>query len=151
MTLYLATPNGRKMVKPSMTSPSKLQISSHWYVPIGPGRCQQLTLELRTLKFKFAENPETRRRAHEGYDNRLAINAPLLEKVLDLRRQIAKLLEYPTWADFVTEVKMVKTAANVHTVCVFLETGETLIQRCDTSIVPRRLTKETPPRWSEGS
>ena len=102
------------MTKHSTTSPSKLRISSHWYVAIESGRCQQLTLELRTLKFKFAENPETRRRAHEGYDNRLAINAPLLEKALDLRRQIAKLLGYPTWADYITEVKMVKTAANVH-------------------------------------
>ena len=115
------------MVKPSMTSPSKLQISSQWYVPIESGRCQQLTLEPQTLKFKFAENPETRRRAHEGYDNRLAINAPLLETILDLRRQITKLLEYPTWADYITEVKMVKTAANVHTVCVLLEISEALI------------------------
>ena len=139
------------MAKPSTTSHSKLQISSHWCVPIESSRFQRLTLELLILKFKFAENPETRRKAHEGYDNRLAINAPLLEKALDLRRQIAKLLGYPTWADYITEVKMVKTAANVHTVCIFLETGETLIQRCDSCIVPRRFTEETPPCWSEGS
>jgi len=52
----------------------------------------------------------------------LAINAPLLEKVLDLRRQIAKILGYSTWADYITEVKMVKTAANVNTVRAFLMT-----------------------------
>ena len=86
---------------------------------------QASTANPGAFKFKFAENPETRRRAHEGYDNRLAINAPLLDKVLDLRRQIAKLLGYPTWADYRTEVKMVKTAANVHTVRVFLEIGDT--------------------------
>ena len=84
-----------------------------------------LTLGLGTHQFKFAENPETRRRAHEGYDDRLAINSPLLDNALNLRRQIAKLLGYPTWADYITEVKMVKTAANVHTVRTFLETGVT--------------------------
>lgn len=70
------------------------------------------------LKFKFAENPETRRQAYEGYENRLAINAPLLDKVLNLRRKIAILLGYSTWADFITEVKMVKDAASVHSVRV---------------------------------
>ena len=79
---------------------------------------QTTNFELRTLKFKFAENPETRRTAYEGFDNRLAINTPLLERALDLRRRITKLLGYPTWADYVTEVKMVKTADNVRTVRV---------------------------------
>ncbi|KAI0771258.1 Metalloprotease [Trametes elegans] len=63
--------------------------------------------------FKFAENPQTRRTAYEKYENRLAINAPLMAKFLDLRRQIAKILGYPTWADYVTEVKMVKNAKGV--------------------------------------
>ena len=39
-----------------------------------------------------------------------------MAKFLDLRRQIAKLLEYPTWADYVTEVKMVKNAKGVEEV-----------------------------------
>ncbi|KAF9468572.1 hypothetical protein BDZ94DRAFT_1153665 [Collybia nuda] len=60
--------------------------------------------------FKFAENPETRRRAQEGHESRLEINVPLLSKALDLRRRIAKLLGYDTWADYITEVKMIKTA-----------------------------------------
>ncbi|KAK2465233.1 hypothetical protein APHAL10511_002587 [Amanita phalloides] len=63
--------------------------------------------------FKFAENPETRRRAYEGYESRLAINAPLLDKALELRRRIAKLLNYETWADYRTEVKMVRSAKGV--------------------------------------
>lgn len=65
------------------------------------------------LQFKFAENPDTRRKAYEGFENRLAINVPNMSKFLDLRRQIAKLLGYPTWADYVTEVKMVKNAKSV--------------------------------------
>ncbi|KAF7291588.1 Metallopeptidase MepB [Mycena chlorophos] len=63
--------------------------------------------------FKFAQNPETRRLAYEGHESRLAINAPLVDRFLGLRREIAKVLEYPTWADYVTEVKMVKSAKNV--------------------------------------
>jgi len=43
----------------------------------------------------------------------LEINAPLLSKALDLRRKIAKLLGYPTWADYITEVKMIKNAQGV--------------------------------------
>ncbi|KAJ7601172.1 hypothetical protein C8J56DRAFT_912335 [Mycena floridula] len=63
--------------------------------------------------FKFAKQPSTRQRAHEGHESRLAQNVPLLSKALDLRRQIAKLLEYETWADYVTEPKMIKNAAGV--------------------------------------
>jgi Zn-dependent oligopeptidase len=68
------------------------------------------------LQFKFAQDPGTRQRAHEGYEARLEINVPLLSKALDLRRQIAKLLGYKTWADYVTEVKMIKTSKNVEDV-----------------------------------
>ncbi|KAG6917456.1 hypothetical protein DXG01_002433 [Tephrocybe rancida] len=71
--------------------------------------------------FKFAEDPETRRRALEGHESRLEINVPILNKALDLRRQIAKLLGYETWqarvlcgwADYNTEDQMVKTGKNV--------------------------------------
>jgi Zn-dependent oligopeptidase len=43
----------------------------------------------------------------------LAINVPLLDKALELRRKIARLLRYPTWADYITEVKMIKNARGV--------------------------------------
>lgn len=36
-----------------------------------------------------------------------------MDKFLDLRRKIADLLGYDTWADYVTEVKMVKNAKSV--------------------------------------
>ncbi|KAJ6584908.1 hypothetical protein B0H19DRAFT_926190 [Mycena capillaripes] len=63
--------------------------------------------------FKFATRPETRQRAYEGHESRLQINVPLVEKFLGLRRQIAKVLKYPTWADYRTEPKMVKTGKGV--------------------------------------
>jgi hypothetical protein len=65
------------------------------------------------LQFKFAQNPATREKAYQSYEARLEINAPLLNKALDLRRRIAKLLGYPTWADYITEVKMIKSASGV--------------------------------------
>ncbi|KAI0030424.1 metallopeptidase MepB [Vararia minispora EC-137] len=63
--------------------------------------------------FKYADDSVTRQRAHESYESRLAINVPLLEMALELRRKLADLLGYPTWADFITEEKMVKSAKNV--------------------------------------
>ncbi|KAI8969619.1 Metalloprotease [Trametes punicea] len=68
-----------------------------------------------------AENPETRRIIYEAFENRLAVNVPVLSKVLDLRRRIAKLLGYQTWADYATEVKMVKTAKGVEQFLTDLE------------------------------
>ncbi|KZT12028.1 Metalloprotease [Laetiporus sulphureus 93-53] len=63
--------------------------------------------------FKNCQNPETRRKAYARYDARLEVNAPILAKMLDLRRRIAAILGYPTWADYITEVKMVKNSKNV--------------------------------------
>jgi Zn-dependent oligopeptidase len=48
-------------------------------------------------KLKFAENPATRKKAQEGYEDRLKINVSLLDKALELRRKIASLLGYKTW------------------------------------------------------
>lgn len=59
--------------------------------------------------FRFAVSPTTRQKAYDAHESRLAINVPLLERALDLRRRIASVLGYKTWADYVTEVKMVKT------------------------------------------
>ncbi|ETW81741.1 Metallo peptidase M3A [Heterobasidion irregulare TC 32-1] len=71
--------------------------------------------------FKYAENPDTRRRAHESYEARLEINAPLLTRALDLRRKIAALLGYRNWADYITEVKMIKSGAGIESFLADLE------------------------------
>ncbi|CAA7261352.1 unnamed protein product [Cyclocybe aegerita] len=63
--------------------------------------------------FKFAENPATRKRAQEGHESRLSVNVPLLDKALELRRKIASLLGYKTWADYITEVKMIKSGKGI--------------------------------------
>jgi len=43
----------------------------------------------------------------------LELNAPLLDRALELRRNIAALLGYKTWADHATEIKMVKSGDNI--------------------------------------
>ncbi|KIY67106.1 metallopeptidase MepB [Cylindrobasidium torrendii FP15055 ss-10] len=63
--------------------------------------------------FKYAKNPTTRQRAQEGHESRLEINVPLLDKAIAIRRQIASLLGYKTYADYITEVKMIKNGDNV--------------------------------------
>ena len=50
-------------------------------------------------------------------------NIPLLEKILPLRDDIAQKLRYKTWADYQTEVKMVKNAATAIDFLERLKTG----------------------------
>ena len=69
-------------------------------------------------QFKFASNPTTRRRAVFAFNSRLAHNAPLLRQALALRRRCARILGYPTWADYVVEVNLAKTPERVFEVCV---------------------------------
>lgn len=70
------------------------------------------------VQFRYAVNPETRRRAWEGYETRVPANVPIFEKVLEIRRKCADLLGYKTWADYITEVKMVGSAKGVVDVSV---------------------------------
>lgn len=63
--------------------------------------------------FNFAENPETRRKAHEAHESRLQVNVVILAKIFALRRRISKLLQYRNWADYVTEVKMIKSSNGI--------------------------------------
>ena len=59
-----------------------------------------------------AKREETRRRLLVERNNLARKdNLPLLEKILPLRDDIAKELGYASWADYETEVKMVKNAA----------------------------------------
>ncbi|KAF8558611.1 zincin [Imleria badia] len=62
--------------------------------------------------FKYANDPKTRQEAYQAYDDRLANNVGYLDSALRLRREIAAILQYDSWADYITEVKMVKSAAN---------------------------------------
>jgi Zn-dependent oligopeptidase len=71
-----------------------------------------------------AKREETRRRLIVEHDNLArAENIPLLEKILPLRDDIARKLGYKSWADYQTEVKMVKNAATATDFLEKLSTG----------------------------
>jgi thimet oligopeptidase len=58
-----------------------------------------------------AKHEDIRKKVLVEHDNLArAENVPLLQKILPLRDNIAKKLGYKTWADYQTEVKMVKNA-----------------------------------------
>ncbi|EIW81394.1 metallopeptidase MepB [Coniophora puteana RWD-64-598 SS2] len=57
---------------------------------------------------KFAHSPETRRRVQEGMDSYIPENEALFEEVIKLRRDMARVLGYKCWADYVLEVMMIK-------------------------------------------
>ena len=73
-----------------------------------------------------ARREDVRRKLETERDNLArAANLPLLEKILPLRDDIAKRLGYKNWADYETEVKMVK---NGGTAIKFLEDLNTGLQ-----------------------
>jgi thimet oligopeptidase len=71
-----------------------------------------------------AKREDTRKKLITEHDNLArAENIPLLEKILPLRDNVAKKLGYKSWADYVTEVKMVKNAATAIDFLDQLKTG----------------------------
>lgn len=60
--------------------------------------------------FNNAQNPETRKKSFISYENRSTINTPLFKEIMELRKEAAAVIGYDTWADFIIEPKMAKTA-----------------------------------------
>ena len=61
-----------------------------------------------------AENGEARRRLEAVYNNRCAAaNTELMEKAIALRRRIARMLGYASFADYVLDDRMAANSANV--------------------------------------
>jgi oligopeptidase A len=62
---------------------------------------------------QYAENRELRRRMQQAYVNRAACepfdNRPLVRRILELRRELAELLGFRDWADYVLEDSMAGT------------------------------------------
>ncbi len=58
-----------------------------------------------------AKREDVRKKLLEARDNLAReVNIPLLQKILALRDGIARKLGYKNWADYATEIKMVKNA-----------------------------------------
>lgn len=74
---------------------------------------------------KYAKNQETRKTALIENQNKVPQNAEILEKIIHIRYEIAKLLGYPTYSEFVLEERMAKNQKNV---LDFLEDLKTKLQ-----------------------
>jgi thimet oligopeptidase len=66
--------------------------------------------------FDYAKNPETRRAVDKIFNNRgvKEQNQERLEKIVQLRAELAELLEYPEFASYMLEIKMAKTPEKVN-------------------------------------
>ena len=62
---------------------------------------------------KYATNPATRRKVFVANENKVNQNVPLFREAMLLRDEMARLLGYPTFAEFVIEDKMMKSAKKV--------------------------------------
>lgn len=62
---------------------------------------------------KYAKNQETRKTALIENQNKVPQNAEILDKIVRIRYQIAQLLGYPTYSEFVLEERMAKNQKNV--------------------------------------
>ena len=71
-----------------------------------------------------AKSEQTRLRLQTARDNlAVAENVPLLQQILVLRDTLAHKLGYKTWADYVIEIKMAKTAARAEDFLEKLKAG----------------------------
>lgn len=62
---------------------------------------------------KYAENPDTRKRAYIGNQDKVPQNADILKKIVQLRYKSAKLLGYKTYSEYVLEERIAKTQDTV--------------------------------------
>lgn len=62
---------------------------------------------------KYASNPETRKRAFLGDQNKVSGNSELLKKAISKRTELANYLGYSTFAEYVLEDSMAKDSATV--------------------------------------
>ncbi|CAH8514110.1 unnamed protein product [Schistosoma mattheei] len=61
-----------------------------------------------------ASNPETRRTLETAFNSRcVKENTPILKRLMELRKERATILGFPTHADFMLDLRMAKTALNV--------------------------------------
>lgn len=83
--------------------------------PPGPDGKITLSIEYPDLYpvLRYATRGDVRRRLMEESENRAyPVNMAVLDSLLAKRYRLARMLGYPTWADYITEDKMIETAKN---------------------------------------
>ncbi len=82
-----------------------------------PGADGTITLSIENPDYfpviRYAKNGEVRRRLmHEDLNRGYPANMAVLDSLIAKRHRLARILGYPTWADYVTEDKMIESAKN---------------------------------------
>ncbi len=82
-----------------------------------PGADGKVTLSIETPDYipvvRYAKSGELRRRLmHEALNRAYPANIAVLDSLLAKRYRVARTLGYDTWADYITEDKMIGTAKN---------------------------------------
>jgi thimet oligopeptidase len=85
-----------------------------------------------TQVMQNASKPETRKKMLAAYQNRALANTPLLEKALDIRSQIAKLMGYQNWAQYRINGRMAKNDKEVFKFLGGLKTKLAVRNKADT-------------------
>ena len=83
--------------------------------PAGPDGKIEISIETPDYfpVVRYAKDPEVRRRLmHEDLNRGYPQNMPVLDSLVAKRYRVAQLLGYPTWADYITEDKMIESAKN---------------------------------------
>ncbi len=62
----------------------------------------------------YAHSEKLKKDLRFKYLNRGQKNGPVLQKIIEKRSELAQLLKYKSYADYVAEDKMIKSAANIH-------------------------------------
>ncbi|CEQ41605.1 SPOSA6832_03339 [Sporobolomyces salmonicolor] len=117
--------NGVQKYKMTFKTPDYVPVV---YVPSSIATTFFRTLRLTRLSSKYADVPETRKRANLGYEGKTLQNVPLMSEIVKLRHQAAQLLGYKNHAEWVLEVSsscdvsltLVKMAKNPESVTSFL-------------------------------
>ncbi len=100
-------------------TPSQLQgLPKEWLASHSPGANGKITITTDYPDYfpvlTYATNRKLALELYKQFENRAAnTNVEVLDKILALRAEKAKLLGYATWADYVTEPRMAKNAKQV--------------------------------------
>jgi thimet oligopeptidase len=82
-----------------------------------PGTDGKITLSIENPDYfpviRYAQNGEVRRRLmHEDLNRAYPANMAVLDSLIAKRYRLARILGYPTWADYITVDKMIESASN---------------------------------------
>lgn len=91
-----------------------------WIERHPPGPDGKIHISTRTPDYTpfmtYARNADARRRLYIQHKDRgYPTNIEVLQNLLSRRHELARLLGYPTWADYITEDKMIASATNAQT------------------------------------